>query len=161
MIKKASDNSIRKINSRIETIAKKLGTESELYKSFTDYFTVHGINTRQKNGIIQLVRGKKANVTTAHMTNIENMDFYGKIKKEVSKRGEKATISNIEKAAWVKSNIKDIKEFVYLNTGQYYIDGLTGTKGKKSYSEMYKILKKYEKDYEKYKKSMYEELEEF
>ena len=154
-MKIARDNSINKINKRISTIANKLGTNSELYKAFTDYFTVHGINTRTKNGIIQLVRGKKANVTVAHMTNIENMDFYGNIKKEVSKRGEKATISNIEKAAWVKTNIKDIKEFVYLSTGQYYIEGLTGTKGKKTYSEMYKILKKYEKDYEKYKKSMY------
>ena len=160
-MKIASDNSINKINKRITTIVNKLGTESELYKAFTDYFTVHGINTRTKNGVIQLVRGKKANVTTAHMTNIENMDFYGKIKKEVSKRGEKATISNIEKAAWVKTNINDIKEYVYLSTGQFHIDGLSGTKGKKTYSEMYDILKKYEKDYEKYKKSMYEELEEF
>ena len=160
-MKIASDNSINKINKRISTIANKLGTNSELYKAFTDYFTVHGINTRTKNGIIQLVRGKKANVTVAHMTNIENMDYYGRIKREVAKRGEKTTISNIEKAAWVKTNINDIKEFVYLSTGQYYIEGLTGTKGKKTYSEMYKILKKYEKDYEKYKKSMYEELEEF
>ena len=161
MNKIARDNSINKINKRINTIAKKLGTNSELYKAFTDYFTVHGINTRQKNGVIQLVRGKKANVTIAQMNNIEMLDYYGKLKRDVSKRGEKATISNIGKAAWVKSNIKDIKEFVYLNTGQYYIDGLTGTKGKKTYSEMYKILKKYEKDYEKYKKSMYEDLEEF
>ena len=161
MIKKASDNSINKINKRINTIAKKLGTESELYKAFTDYFTVHGINIRQKNGVIQLVRGKKANVTEAHMTNIENMDYYGRIKREVAKRGEKTTISNIEKAAYVKANISNIKEFVYLSTGHRNIDGLTGTKGKKTYSEMYKILKKYEKDYEKYKKSMYEELEDF
>lgn len=161
MIKKASDNNIRKINSRIKTIANKLGTENELYKSFTDYFTVHGLNTRKSNGIIQLVRGKKANVTSTHMINIENLNYYGKLKKELSKRGEKATISNIEKAAWVKSNIRDIKEYVYLSTGQYHIDGLSGTKGKKTYSEMYDILKKYEKDYEKYKKTMYEELEEF
>lgn len=160
-MKIASDNSINKINKRITTIANKLGTESELYKAFTDYFTVHGINTRMKNGVIQLVRGKKSNVTTVHMTNIENMDYYGKIKREVSKRGENATISNIEKAAWVKTKIRDIKEYVYLSTGQYRIEGLTGTKGKKTYSEMYDILKKYEKDYEKYKKSMYEELEEF
>lgn len=160
-MKIASDNSINKINKRITAIANKLGTESELYKAFTDYFTVHGINTRTKNGIIQLTRGKKANVTEVHMTNIENMDYFGKLKKELSKRGEKATISNIKKAAWVKTNINDIKEFVYLSTGHRNIDGLTGTKGKKSYSEMYKILKKYEKDYEKYKKSMYEKLEEF
>ena len=161
MIKKASDNSINKINKRINTIANKLGTNSELYKAFTDYFTVHGINTRMKNGVIQLVRGKKANVTVAHMTNIENMDYYGRIKREVAKRGEKTTISNIEKAAYVKANIGNIKEFVYLSTGHRNIDGLTGTKGKKTYSEMYAILKKYEKDYEKYKKSMYEDLEEF
>ena len=161
MIKIASDNTINKINKRISTIASKLGTESELYKAFTDYFTVHGINTRTKNGVIQLVRGKKANVTITQMNNIEMIEYYGKLKREVSKRGEKATISNIEKAAWVKSNISDIKEYVYISTGQYYIEGLSGTKGKKSYSEMYKILKKYEKDYEKYKKSMYEELEEF
>lgn len=160
-MKIASDNSINKINKRITTIVNKLGTGSELYKAFTDYFTVHGINTRMKNGVIQMVRGKKANVTTAHMINIENMDFYGKIKRAVSKRGEKATISNIEKAAWVKTNISDIKEFVYLTTGHRNIDGLSGTKGKKTYSEMYAILKKYENDYEKYKKSMYEELEEF
>ena len=62
-MKIASDNSINKINKRILTIVNKLGTDSELYKAFTDYFTIHGINTRQKNGIIQLVRGKKANVT--------------------------------------------------------------------------------------------------
>ena len=157
----ASDNSINKINKRISTIVNKLGTESELYKAFTDYFTVHGINTRTKNGVIQLVRGKKANVTKAQMNNIEMLDYYGKIKRDVSKRGEKATISNIEKAAWVKTNISDIKEFVYLTTGHRNIGGLSGTKGKKTYSEMYKILKKYEKDYEKYKKSMYEELEDF
>ena len=160
-MKIASDNSINKINKRITTIVNKLGTESELYKAFTDYFTVHCINTRMKNGIIQLVRGKKANVTLAQMTNIENMDYYGGIKRDVSKRGEKATISNIEKAAWVKTNINDIKEFVYLSTGHRNIEGLTGTKGKKTYSQMYEILKKYEKDYEKYKKSMYEELEDF
>ena len=160
-MKIASDNSINKINKRIITIANKLGTDSTLYKAFTDYFTVHGIKTRQKNGIIQLVRGKKANVTVVHMTNIENMDYYGRIKREVAKRGEKATISNIEKAAWIKTNINDIKEFVYLSTGHKDIDGLTGTKGKKTYSQMYAILKKYEKDYEKYKKSMYEELEDF
>ena len=160
-MKIASDNSINKINKRITTIVNKLGTESELYKAFTDYFTVHGINTRMKNGVIQLVRGKKSNVTTIHMLNLENMDFYGKIKREISKRGEKATISTIEKAAWVQSNIKHIKEFVYLNTGQYRIEGLTGTKGKKTYSEMYTILKKYEKEYEIYKKTMYEELEDF
>lgn len=160
-MKIASDNSINKINKRITTIANKLGTDSELYKAFTDYFTVHGINTRQKNGVIQLVRGKKANVTNVHMANIENMDYYGKIKREVAKRGEKTTISNIEKAAYVKANIGNIKEFVYLSTGHRDIEGLTGTKGKKTYSEMYAILKKYEKDYEKYKKSMYEELEEF
>lgn len=161
MIKIASDNNINKINKRISTIANKLGTESELYKAFTDYFTVHGINTRKKNGVIQIVRGKNANVTIAQMNNIESMDYYGKLKRDVSKRGEKATISNIEKAAWVKTNIGDIKEFVYLTTGHRNIEGLTGTKGKKTYSEMYKILKKYEKDYEKYKKSMYEELEDF
>ena len=160
-MKIASDNSINKINKRINTIANKLGTESELYKAFTDYFTVHGINTRTKNGVIQLVRGKKSNVTTTHMTNIENIDYYGKLKRAVSERGEKATISNIEKAAWVKTNINDIKEFVYLSTGHRDIEGLTGTKGKKTYSQMYAILKKYEKDYEKYKKSMYEELEDF
>lgn len=157
----ASDNSINKINKRITTIASKLGTDSELYKAFTDYFTVHGINTRLKNGVIQLARGKKANVTIAQMNNIEMFDYYGGIKRDVSKRGEKATISNIEKAAWVKTNINDIKEFVYLSTGHRDIEGLTGTKGKKTYSQMYDILKKYEKDYEKYKKSMYEELEDF
>ena len=160
-MKIASDNSINKINKRILTIVNKLGTDSELYKAFTDYFTVHGINTRQKNGVIQLVRGKKSNVTITQMNNIEMLDYYGKLKRDVSKRGEKATISNIEKAAWVKTNINDIKEFVYLTTGHRNIDGLSGTKGKKTYSEMYKILKKYEKDYEKYKKSMYEELEDF
>ena len=160
-MKIASDNSINKINKRINTIAKKLGVESELYKAFTDYFTVHGINTREKKGVIQLVRGKKANVTVAHMANIENIDYYDRIKREVSKRGEKATISNIEKAAYVKANLDNIKEFIYLSTGHRDIEGLTGTKGKKTYSEMYAILKKYEKDYENYKKSMYEELEEF
>lgn len=160
-MKIASDNSINKINKRITTIVNKLGTDSELYKAFTDYFTVHGINTRQKNGVIQLVRGKKANVTIAQMNNIEMLDYFGKLKREVTKRGEKATISNIEKAAWVKANVNDIKEFVYLSTGNRNIDGLTGTKGKKTYSQMYSILKKYEKDYEKYKKSMYEELEDF
>ena len=160
-MKIASDNSINKINKRILTIVNKLGHDSELYKAFTDYFIVHGINTRQKNGVIQLARGKKANVTITQMNNIELLEYYGKIKREVAKRGEKASISNIEKAAWVKTNISDIKEFVYLTTGQRNIDGLSRTKGKKTYSEMYKILKKYEKDYEKYKKSMYEELEEF
>lgn len=160
-MKIASDNSINKINKRINTIANKLGTNSALYKAFTDYFIVHGINTREKKGVIQLVRGKKANVTITQMNNIEMLEYYGKIKREVAKRGEKTSISNIEKAAWVKTNISDIKEFVYLTTGHRNIDGLSGTKGKKTYSEMYKILKKYEKDYEKYKKSMYEELEEF
>ena len=160
-MKIARDNSINKINKRIRKIASKLGTESELYKAFTDYFTVHGINTRQKNGVIQLVRGKKANVTITQMNNIEMLDYYGKLKRDVSKRGEKATISNIEKAAWVKTNINDIKEFVYLSTGHRDIEGLTGIKGKKTYSQMYSILKKYEKDYEKYKKSMYEDLEDF
>ena len=160
-MKIASDNSINKINKRILTIVNKLGTDSELYKAFTDYFTVHGINTRMKNGVIQLVRGKKANVTIVQMNNIEMFDYFGKLKHDLTKRGEKATISNIEKAAWVKTNISDIKEFVYLTTGHRNIDGLSETKGKKTYSEMYKILKKYEKDYEKYKKSMYEELEEF
>ena len=160
-MKIASDNSINKINKRIITIVNKLGTKSTLYKAFTDYFTVHGINTRQKNGIIQLVRGKKANVTITQMNNIEVLEYYGKIKREVAKRGEKTTNSNIEKAAYVKANISDIKEFVYLTTGYRNIAGLSGTKGKKTYSEMYKILKKYEKDYEKYKKTMYEELEDF
>ena len=160
-MKIASDNSINKINKRINTIAKKLGAESGLYKAFTDYFTVHGINTRQKNGVIQLVRGKKANVTVAHMTNIENMDYYGRIKREVAKRGEKATISNIEKAAYVKANIDNIKEFIYLSTGHRHIDGLSGVKGKKTYSELYDKIKNYEKEYEIYKKTMYEELEEF
>lgn len=161
MIKIASDNAINKINKRISTIANKLGTDSELYKAFTDYFTVHGINTRQKDGVIQIVRGKKANVTVSHMNNIETIEYYGKLKRELSKRGEKTTISNIEKAAYVKANISNIKEFVYLSTGKRDIEGLSGTKGKKTYSEMYAILKKYEKDYEKYKKSMYEELEDF
>lgn len=161
MIKIASDNNINKINKRISTIANKLGTDSELYKAFTDYFTVHGINTRQKNGVIQLVRGKKANVTITQMNNIEMFDYYGKLKRDVSSRGEKATISNIEKAAYVKANLDNIKEFVYLSTGNRYIEGLSETKGKKNYSQMYDILKKYEKDYEKYKKSMYEELEDF
>ena len=160
-MKIASDNSINKINKRINTIVNKLGTDSVLYKAFTDYFIVHGINTRQKNGVIQLVRGKKANVTITQMNNIEMLEHYGKIKREVAKRGEKTTISNIEKAAYVKANIGNIKEFVYLSTGQRYIEGLTDTKGKKTYSQMYKILKKYEKDYENYKKSMYEELEDF
>lgn len=160
-MKKASDNSINKINKRINTIVNKLGTDSELYKAFTDYFTVHSINTRMKNGVIQLVRGKKANVTIVQMNNIEMLEHYGKIKREIAKRGEKATISNIKKAAWVKTNINDIKEFVYLSSGHRNIEGLSGTKGKKTYSEMYTILKKYEKDYEKYKKSMFEELEDF
>lgn len=160
-MKIASDNSINKINKRISTIVNKLGTENELYKAFTDYFTVHGINTRTKNGVIQLVRGKKANVTITQMNNIEMIDYYGKLKRELSKRGEKATISNIEKASWVKTNINAIIEYVYLTTGHRNIEGLTGTKGKKTYSEMYDILKKYEKDYEEYKKSMYEELEDF
>ena len=160
-MKIASDNSINKINKRITTIVNKLGTESELYKAFTDYFTVHGINTRTKNGVIQLVRGKKANVTIAQMNNIENMDYYGRIKREVTKRGEKATISNIEKAAYVKANINDIKEFIYLSTGYRHIAGLSGVKGKKTYSELYDKIKNYEKEYEIYKKTMYEDLEDF
>lgn len=157
----ASDNSINKINKRISTIVNKLGTESELYKAFTDYFTVHGINTRAKNGVIQLVRGKKANVTIAQMNNIEMLEYYGKIKREVAKRGEKATISNIEKAVYVKANLDNIKEFIYLSTGQRRIDGLSGVKGKKTYSELYDKIKNYEKEYEIYKKTMYEELEDF
>lgn len=161
MIKKATDNEINKINKRIETIVNKLGKESIMYKIFTDYFTVHGLKTRVKNGFIQLVRGKKGNVTTTHMSNIENFDFYGKLKKELLNRGENATKSNIEKAAYVKEKFGEVKEYIYLSTGRMHLDGLTGTKGKKTYAELYDILKNYEKEYELYEKTMYEELEDF
>ena len=161
MNKKATDNQINKINKRIETIVNKLGKESTMYKFFTDYFTVHGLKTRTKNGFIQLVRGKKSNVTSSHMNNIEMIDYYGKLKKELSKRGEKTTKSNIEKAAYVKENFREVKEYIYLSTGFRQLDGLTGTKGKKTYAELYDILKNYEKEYELYEKTMYEELEVF
>lgn len=161
MNKKATDNEINKINKRIETIVNKLGKDSTMYKTFTDYFTVHGLKTRMKNGIIQLVRGKKGNVTTSHMNNIENMDYYGKLKKELTKRGEKATKSNIEKAAYVKEKFEEVKEYIYLSTGHRHLDGLSGTKGKKTYAELYDKIKNYEKEYELYEKAMYEELEDF
>lgn len=160
--KNATDNEINKINKRINTIAKKLGTDSAMYKAYTDYFTVHGINTRTNaNGIVQITRGKKANVTSTQMNNIEMIEYYGKLKRELKKRGEKTTKSYIEMVSYVKTKVNEIKEFVYLSTGQRHIDGLSGEKGKKTYAEMYKALKKYEKDFEKYKKAQYEELEDF
>ena len=161
MNKKATDNQINKINKRIETIVNKIGKESIMYKVFTDYFTVHGLKTRTKNGFIQLVRGKKGNVTSTHMNNIEMFDYYGKLKKELSKRGEKATKSNIVKAAYVKAKFGEVKEYIYLSSGHRYMNGLSGTKGKKTYAELYDILKSYEKEYELYEKAMYEELEDF
>lgn len=162
IMKNASDNEINKINKRLGTIADKLGIDSAMYKAYTDYFTVHGINTRTNaKGVIQIVRGKKANVSITQMNNIEMIEYYGKVKRELKKRGEKTTKSYIEMVAYVKSKVNEIKEFVYLSTGQRQIDGLSGEKGKKTYAEMYKVLKKYEKDYEKYKKAQYEELEDF
>lgn len=162
IIKKATDNEINKINKRIITIVNKLGKNSDLYKQYIDYFTVHGITTNtSKKGIIQIKRGKKANLTDIQLQNIEQMDYVGKLQKELKKRGEKATVTAVEKAIYVKKNLDNIKEFVYLSTGERHINGLSDTKGKKTYAEMYSILKKYEKQFEEYKKQHYEDLEDF
>lgn len=162
MNKIASDNMINKINKRLTTIAEKLGTNSQLFKNYEDYFIVHGINTRKnKKGVTQITRGKRANLSETMAKAIESMDFYGGLKKELRKRGEKLTMTNIDMASWVKSHLNEIKEFVYLSTVKREIEGLTGTRGKKTYREMYHILKKYQKLMEQQKNEVYEPLEDF
>lgn len=162
MNKIASDNMINKLNKRLTTIAEKLGTNSQLFKNYEDYFTVHGVNTRKnKKGVTQITRGNKANLSENMAKAVENMDFYGGLKKELRKRGEKPTMTNIDMAGWVKANLNEVKEFVYLTTGKREINGLSGTKGKKSYREMYNILKKYQQEMERQKADLYEPLEDF
>lgn len=157
----ATDNMINKLNKRILYVAEKLGSDNNIYKNYSDYLISHGINIRYKNGVVQIIRGKKANLTNAMANAISDIETLGQVKEAVRKRGEKATKAAIKKAAYVKAELNNIKEFIYNKTGEREIQGLSGTKGKKTYSELYNILMKYSAEYEQYKKFAYEELEEF
>ena len=130
-----------------------------LYKQYSDYLTVHGFQTT-KSGVISKSKSNLAKSDNM-ITSLDSLEKVSAIQREVRNRGEKVTKENVSKAVFVKNELTNIKEFIYLKTGSRNIDGLTGTKGKKTYSELYDILQGYLSEYEQYEKGFYEELEDF
>lgn len=131
----------------------------ELYKSYSDYLTVHGFKTT-KGGIVSK---SKKNLEKADnmLKSLDTLERVSDVQRDIRKRGEKVTKKSVKKAVFVRNELNNIKEFIYLKSGKREIDGLTGTKGKKTYSELYKILQPYLSEYENYKKGIYEDLEDF
>lgn len=132
-----------------------------IYQEYADYMKVHNISVTKK-GVLS--KGKQnLQKSDAIIKALDRLTKVSEIQEKLRKTGEEVTKENIDKVVYVNQNLDAVKGYLYNVKQVKTIEGLSDTKGKTTYSELYGIIKKYEKEIDDYynNSSIFDEEDDF